>query len=191
MGTAATATAYTGTFHGTVDQVSPIRREVARHLGDCPVTDDAVLVASEFFFPRFRSVSPKFALMSRTKCLRQDGSQVTRPMLGLIAAHPYWRAAEADLRASAPLPHPPRRCLSRSPLIPGCLMRHTDRGEELAANAILHSRSRGQAFTIRVELHRHHVRVECHDSGGPWRSRRQDDRPHGLHIVEALTGPDS
>lgn len=108
MGTAATATAYTGTFHGTADQVRPVRREIAGHLGDCPVTDDVVLVASE-----------------------------------------------------------------------------------LATNAILHSRSRGQAFTIRVELHRHHVRVECHDSGGPWRSRQQNDRPHGLHIVEALTGPDS
>jgi anti-sigma regulatory factor (Ser/Thr protein kinase) len=108
VATAATATAYTGTFHGTTDQVSPVRREVARHLGDCPVTDDAVLVASE-----------------------------------------------------------------------------------LATNAILYSRSRGQTFTIRVELHHHHVRVECHDSGGPWRSRRQEDRPHGLHIVETLTGPDS
>ena len=108
MGTAATATAYTGTFHGTADQVSPVRREVARHLGDCPVTDDAVLVASEF-----------------------------------------------------------------------------------ATNAILHSRSRGESFTIRVDLHRDHVRVGCRDSGGPWRSRRHDDRPHGLRIVETLTGPDS
>jgi hypothetical protein len=105
---AATATAYTGTFHGTTDQVSPVRREVARYLGDCPVTDDAVLVAAE-----------------------------------------------------------------------------------LATNAILRSRSRGESFTIRVDLHCHHVRVECHDSGGPWRSRRQDDRPRGLCIVEALTGPDS
>lgn len=100
MGTAATVTVYTGTFHGTTDQVSPVRREVSRHLGDCPVTDDAVLIASEF-----------------------------------------------------------------------------------AANAILHSRSRGESFTIRVELHRDYLRVECHDSGGPWRNRRQDDRPHGLNIV--------
>ncbi len=108
MGTAATATAYTGTFHGAADQVSSVRHEVAMHLGGCPATDDAVLVASE-----------------------------------------------------------------------------------LATNAILHSRSRGQKFTIHVELHHHHVRIECHDSGGPWRSRQQDDRPHGLHIVEALTGADA
>jgi len=108
VGAAATETIYTGTFHGTTDQVSPVRREIARRLGDCPVTDDAVLIASEF-----------------------------------------------------------------------------------AANAILHSRSRRASFAIRVELYRDHLRVECHDSGGPWRSKRQDDRPHGLRIVEALTGPDS
>jgi anti-sigma regulatory factor (Ser/Thr protein kinase) len=62
---------------------------------------------------------------------------------------------------------------------------------ELAANSILHSRSRGGQFTIRVHLHPDHVTVECHDAGGPWRPRRHDDgRPHGLDIVEALTGPD-
>jgi anti-sigma regulatory factor (Ser/Thr protein kinase) len=108
VGTAATATVYTGTFHGTADQVSSVRRAVAGHLGNCLVTDDAVLIASEF-----------------------------------------------------------------------------------ATNAILHSRSRGESFTIRVELHRDYLRLECRDSGGPWRNRRQDDRPHGLNIVEALTGPDS
>ena len=47
MGTAATETVYTGTFHGTADQVSPVRRAVARHLGNCLVTDDAVLIASD------------------------------------------------------------------------------------------------------------------------------------------------
>ena len=26
--------------------------------------------------------------------------------------------------------------------------------------------------------------------GGPWRPRKQADRPHGLDIVQALTGPD-
>jgi DNA-binding transcriptional regulator YhcF (GntR family) len=30
VGTAATATAYSGTFHGTTDQVSSVRREVAK-----------------------------------------------------------------------------------------------------------------------------------------------------------------
>ena len=32
--------------------------------------------------------------------------------------------------------------------------------------------------------------VEAQDLGGPWRSRQHDDRPHGLDLVEALTGPD-
>ena len=61
---------------------------------------------------------------------------------------------------------------------------------EFATNAILHSRSRGGRFTIRVRLHRDHVRLECQDAGGVWRGRRQaDDRPHGLTVVAALTGP--
>ncbi|MGH3421071.1 MAG: ATP-binding protein [Streptosporangiaceae bacterium] len=61
---------------------------------------------------------------------------------------------------------------------------------ELAANAILHSRSRAGHFTVRTELHPDHVRIEAEDLGGPWRRRRPDARPHGLDIVEALTGPD-
>jgi anti-sigma regulatory factor (Ser/Thr protein kinase) len=60
---------------------------------------------------------------------------------------------------------------------------------ELAANAILHSRSRAAHFTLRTELHPGHVRIEAEDLGGPWRRRRPDDRPHGLDVVEALTGP--
>ena len=103
----ATAATYAGTFHGRAEEVSRVRREVARHLADCPATEDAVLVASE-----------------------------------------------------------------------------------LGTNAILHSRSRGGQFTIRVQQYPGHVRVECQDAGGPWRRRRHgDDRPHGLSVVEALTGP--
>lgn len=60
---------------------------------------------------------------------------------------------------------------------------------ELAANAILHSRSRGASFAVRCELSPRSVRVEVEDMGGPWRTRTDDDRPHGLDIVEALTGP--
>ena len=61
---------------------------------------------------------------------------------------------------------------------------------ELAANAILHSRSRAGHFTVRTELHPDHVRIEAEDFGGPWRRRQPDGRPHGLDMVEALTGPD-
>jgi serine/threonine-protein kinase RsbW len=61
---------------------------------------------------------------------------------------------------------------------------------ELASNAIVHSHSRGQLFTVRTELHPDHVRVETQDLGGPWRQSQPDHRPHGLNIIEALTGPD-
>ncbi|MGH3190176.1 MAG: ATP-binding protein [Streptosporangiaceae bacterium] len=102
----ATTTKYTATFHGRADEISRVRHEVARHLADCPATDEAVLVASEF-----------------------------------------------------------------------------------STNAILHSRSRGGHFTIRIQRHPSRVRVECQDAGGPWRRRHtDDDRPHGLSVVEALTG---
>jgi hypothetical protein len=61
---------------------------------------------------------------------------------------------------------------------------------ELAANAIVHSASRGEFFTIRTELHPDHVRVEAEDLGGPWRRRQPDGRPHGLDVIRALVGPD-
>ena len=61
---------------------------------------------------------------------------------------------------------------------------------ELASNAILHSRSRCGQFTIRAELHPDHILIEAEDLGGPWRPRPSGDRPHGLTVVEALTGPE-
>lgn len=61
---------------------------------------------------------------------------------------------------------------------------------ELASNAILHSRSRCGQFTIHTELHPNHVLIEAEDLGGPWRPRQSGDRPHGLNVVEALTGPE-
>jgi hypothetical protein len=60
---------------------------------------------------------------------------------------------------------------------------------EIASNAIVHSASNGQSFTIRCETFRHYVQIECEDLGGPWHCPRPDDRPHGLDIIEALTGP--
>ena len=73
--TAEPVTGYQRTCPGQADQVCQVRRDVARYLGDSPITADAVLVASE-----------------------------------------------------------------------------------IATNAILHSRSREGAFTIRVELYRDHCR---------------------------------
>jgi serine/threonine-protein kinase RsbW len=61
---------------------------------------------------------------------------------------------------------------------------------ELAANAIVHSASRGQFFTVRAELYPGYVWVEAEDLGGPWRHSQPDGRPHGLDIIGALTGPD-
>ncbi len=61
---------------------------------------------------------------------------------------------------------------------------------ELAANCILHTRSRGKSFRVRCELSPGSARIEAEDMGGPWRPPKPGDRPHGLGIVEALTGPD-
>jgi serine/threonine-protein kinase RsbW len=61
---------------------------------------------------------------------------------------------------------------------------------ELASNAVVHSASQGQFFTVRTERYPGYVWVEAEDLGGPWRCRRPDGRPHGLDVVEALTGPD-
>lgn len=60
---------------------------------------------------------------------------------------------------------------------------------ELAANAVLHSQSAGQFFTVRAQLHDTWCRVEVEDGGGPWNPPPRDpSRPHGLDVVEALTG---
>ena len=61
---------------------------------------------------------------------------------------------------------------------------------ELAANAILHTRSRGSTFHVRCQLSPGTARIEVEDLGGPWRPRPRGDRPHGLDIIAALTGPD-
>jgi hypothetical protein len=102
----ATAMKYQGTFHGRAEEVSRVRREIARYLGDCPVSDEIVLIA-----------------------------------------------------------------------------------DEMASNFVLHTHSRGEFFRVRCELSAESARIEVEDMGGPWRRRRDDDRPHGLDIVEALTGP--
>lgn len=63
---------------------------------------------------------------------------------------------------------------------------------ELAANAIMHSRSGqpGGTFTARATLHPgDYAWVEIINQGGPWTTREHgDDRPHGLDIVARLAG---
>jgi hypothetical protein len=61
---------------------------------------------------------------------------------------------------------------------------------ETAANAVLHSASAGESFTIRCHASPGHLRIEVEDLGGPWHQRHPGDRPHGLDIIAALTGPD-
>ena len=62
---------------------------------------------------------------------------------------------------------------------------------ELASNSVLHSHSRLGMFTVRCDLYPDYAWLEVQDAGGPWRTRLPDpDRPHGLQVVEALTGPD-
>jgi hypothetical protein len=62
--------------------------------------------------------------------------------------------------------------------------------DELAANAILHTQSRGASFTVRCHLSHRTAQIEVEDLGGPWRQRKPGDRPHGLDIIQALTGLD-
>jgi hypothetical protein len=48
----------------------------------------------------------------------------------------------------------------------------------------------GQFFGVRAERYPDYVWVEAEDLGGPWCRRQRDGRPHGLDLVEALTGPE-
>ena len=62
---------------------------------------------------------------------------------------------------------------------------------ELAGNAVTHSASAGEFFTIRCETYPGYLWIECEDLGGEWHCKPEDDRPHGLDIIEALAGPDN
>jgi anti-sigma regulatory factor (Ser/Thr protein kinase) len=60
---------------------------------------------------------------------------------------------------------------------------------ELAANAVLHTRSAGQFFTVRAKLSEASLRLEVEDLGGPGKPAPRDaTRPHGLDVIQALTG---
>ncbi len=62
---------------------------------------------------------------------------------------------------------------------------------EIVINAIVHSDSNGESFTVRSETCHDYVWIECEDLGGPWHCARPGDRPHGLDIIQALAGPDN
>jgi len=58
---------------------------------------------------------------------------------------------------------------------------------ELSANAVLHSASRGESFTVQAEVLRDGILIEVEDLGGPWLRRSQEDGHRGLAIVTALS----
>ena len=60
---------------------------------------------------------------------------------------------------------------------------------EFATNSIVHSGSQGEFFTVRCQLYPDYVWIECEDLGGEWQRKPDDDRPHGLDIVQVLAGP--
>jgi hypothetical protein len=61
---------------------------------------------------------------------------------------------------------------------------------ELATNAVLHSRSGGQLFTVRAYLRDTSCRLEVEDGGGAWDTGPSDStRPHGLAVIQAVVGP--
>lgn len=63
---------------------------------------------------------------------------------------------------------------------------------EMAANAVIHSNSAGPGgrFTLRAEVcPGKYVRIEVDDQGGQWNPRcHEDDRPHGLDLINLLAG---
>jgi hypothetical protein len=61
---------------------------------------------------------------------------------------------------------------------------------EVAGNAVLHSNSAGQFFTVRARPDDTSLHLEVEDLGGLWNSAPRDTtRPHGLDVIQALTGP--
>ena len=60
---------------------------------------------------------------------------------------------------------------------------------ELAANAVVHSASAGEFFTVRCDARPGYLWIEVEDLGGPWQLSQPDDRPHGMDVISALAGP--
>ena len=57
---------------------------------------------------------------------------------------------------------------------------------ELASNAVLHSPSRGEAFTLACEVSAAYVWIAIEDLGDPWHPPAPDGCHHGLQVVAAL-----
>jgi serine/threonine-protein kinase RsbW len=152
-----------------------------------------------------RSVLP-FAERDKLSAFRAGMTLTAREGLRLDAGTPRLAAVSSRCRIRAVLV----AATSYAGIFPGCVeqVRNVRRAvgrylagcpvaddavlivSEIAANAIVHSASRGQFFAVRAELFPGYVWVEAEDLGGPWRFRQSDGRSHGLDVVRALTGPD-
>jgi hypothetical protein len=152
--------------------------------------------------------------LAASLALARPGSLIATPIRARLTAidtelaartEPQPRRSPAGRREATPAPaasyqrtylgHPAqvaqvRRDLTRH--LAGCPAAHDAVliASETAANAVLHSASAGEAFTIRCQGSPGHLRIEVEDLGGPWHQRDPGDRPHGLDIIAALTGPD-
>jgi hypothetical protein len=168
---AQTATGYQRTFGARADQLSQVRRDIAGYLGGCPVTQDMVLIADEM-----AANAILFFLLNSCVAIAAIGEQVDlRPVLS------DYLFLAADCCGACETGQPPR---SAGQLRHGCHRTRRLRKE------ILHTHSRGSTFGVRCQLSAGAARIEVEDMGGPWRPRPPDDRPHGLDIIQALTGPD-
>jgi hypothetical protein len=142
------------TYPGWADQVRHVRRDVAEHLSKCPAADDAILIASEF-----ATNAILFSLLCYRVAIAAIGGQLDlRPTLFdylflAAACHGTTWDGSASNRAGQ--------------------LRHGYHRTRRVRKEILHSRSRGGHFTIRVQLHRDFLRLECQDAGGVWRGRHQ------------------
>jgi hypothetical protein len=170
---ASTATCYQRIFHGRTDQVSHVRRDVAAHLDGCPAAADAILIASEIA----TNAIVFFLLGSRVAIATISGHADLRPALfdHLLLAAAFCRTCETG-----------------QPLSKAHQVQHGYHRTRRVREEIVHTRSAGAFFTVRVELNRDSARIlwiECEDLGGQWQRRADEDRPHGLSIVDALAGP--
>jgi hypothetical protein len=62
---------------------------------------------------------------------------------------------------------------------------------EMVSNAIVHSESRNNFFTVRAERHDCYLWLEVEDLGGEWHCKTDEDYPHGLGIINILAGEDN
>jgi len=63
---------------------------------------------------------------------------------------------------------------------------------ELSANAVLHSASKDDFFTVAAELHATYLHIEVEDGGGDWELKpRHGEHHHGLDLVDAFAGADN